>query len=218
MRPRIWRSIAGASLISMLPAACDAPRPTAPVRAAPQGRGGSSISDAELVRELAMARGVVPLPPAPYLRPHSHGSARRSPSIRSERHARHRLHDLSSPRVRHRRWEELVGRTRGNRSRVRSLASRRRVHPAQCAAAVQHERDAAPLLGRSCRGGRTRHPPHAGRRSSTTPNQTRSCATTTPRSSSLGCKAPSSPTRRRFSPNETRSSMAWCSPSRSPRG
>jgi len=69
MRSRLLRSIAGASLISMMPAACDSPRPTAPVRAAPRGRGASSISDAELVRELAMARGVVPLPPAPYVRP-----------------------------------------------------------------------------------------------------------------------------------------------------
>ena len=69
MRSRLWGSIAGATLISMMPAACDAPRSTAPVRAAPQRRGASSISDAELVRELAMARGVVPLPPAPYVHP-----------------------------------------------------------------------------------------------------------------------------------------------------
>jgi hypothetical protein len=61
MRKRTWISIAGVGLITMLSAACDAPRPTAPVRAAPRRSVASSMSDAELVRQLAAARGVVPL-------------------------------------------------------------------------------------------------------------------------------------------------------------
>ena len=69
MRKRPWMSVAGAGLITMLIAACDAPRPTAPVRTAPPGLVASSISDAQLVRQLAAARGIVPLPPTPYVRP-----------------------------------------------------------------------------------------------------------------------------------------------------
>jgi len=69
MRYGTWMPLARASLITMSLAACDAPRPTAPVRAAQRAPVSSLISDAELVRQLAAARGVVPLPPTPYVRP-----------------------------------------------------------------------------------------------------------------------------------------------------
>ena len=69
MRERIRTSIVGAGLILALAVACDTPRPTAPVRPTSPEQVASSISDAELVRQLATARGVVPLPSAPYVRP-----------------------------------------------------------------------------------------------------------------------------------------------------
>ena len=69
MRQRLWTSIVGAGLIYVLFVACDAPSSTAPVRPTTPARVVSSISDADLVRQLAAARGVVPLPPAPYVRP-----------------------------------------------------------------------------------------------------------------------------------------------------
>ena len=61
--------IVEAGLVFTLAIACDAPRPTGPVRSTPPERVVSSISDVDLVRELASARGVVALPPAPYVRP-----------------------------------------------------------------------------------------------------------------------------------------------------
>jgi len=69
VRERIRTSIVGAGLILALAVACDTPRPTAPVRPTSPEQVASSISDAELVRQLATARGVVPLPSAPYVRP-----------------------------------------------------------------------------------------------------------------------------------------------------
>ena len=69
MRRRTWRSIVEAGLISMVAGACDAPRPIAPTPTTPSGQVTASISDADLVRQLAAARRVVPLPHPPYVRP-----------------------------------------------------------------------------------------------------------------------------------------------------
>lgn len=69
MRQRTWRAVALTSLISVPAAACDAPDPTAPARAAERARIAPSISPADLVRQLAAARGISPLPATPYVRP-----------------------------------------------------------------------------------------------------------------------------------------------------
>lgn len=69
MNGSTWRSIVEVGLLSMLAIACDAPRPTAPLRAKPNAEVATSISDAELVRQLAASRGIVPLAPGPYVSP-----------------------------------------------------------------------------------------------------------------------------------------------------
>ncbi len=68
MRQSTWRSVAVAGLISVVSAACDAPSPTAPVHGAERPRVASS-TQTDLVRQLAAARGITPLPPTPYVRP-----------------------------------------------------------------------------------------------------------------------------------------------------
>src|SRR5215216_1439569 len=68
MRQRTWTPIAAVALRFVL-AACDSSRPTAPAAAAPRADVASVTSDAELVRQLAAARGIVALPAAPYVRP-----------------------------------------------------------------------------------------------------------------------------------------------------
>src|SRR5215216_1380708 len=68
MRQRTWTPIAAVALRFVL-AACDSSRPTAPAAAAPRADVASATSAAELVRQLAAARGIVALPPAPYVRP-----------------------------------------------------------------------------------------------------------------------------------------------------
>ena len=163
MNGRTWRSIVEAGILSTLVIACDVPRPTAPARATPNGEVATSSSDADVVRQLAAARQSRALAahtvcaPCSFA-PRSGARVRQDP----ERHPRHLLHDLPSPRVRNGRREEPVGRTRGNRAGARPLACGWRVHSSKCAGALQHERDAAPLLGRSCRGRRARRIPHAG--------------------------------------------------------
>jgi cytochrome c peroxidase len=69
MRERTWKSIVEAGLISVLSIGCDASRPTAPPPVARRAQVTRTISDAELVRQLAAARGVVPMTRAPYVRP-----------------------------------------------------------------------------------------------------------------------------------------------------
>ena len=69
MNGRTWRSIVEAGILSTLVIGCDVPRPTAPPRATPSGEVAPSISDAEIVRQLAAARQIVRLPPTPYVRP-----------------------------------------------------------------------------------------------------------------------------------------------------
>ena len=69
MNGSTWRSIVEVGLLSTLVIGCDAPRPTAPMRATPNAEVATSISDAELVRQLAASRGIVPLAPTPYVRP-----------------------------------------------------------------------------------------------------------------------------------------------------
>jgi len=69
MNGRTWRSIVEVGLLSTLVIGCDAPHPTAPARVTPNAEVAASISDAELVRQLAVARGIVPLAPTPYVRP-----------------------------------------------------------------------------------------------------------------------------------------------------
>ena len=69
MRQRTWRAVALTSLFSVPATARDAPHPTAPAGAAESARIAPSISPADLVRQLAAARGIVPLPATPYVRP-----------------------------------------------------------------------------------------------------------------------------------------------------
>jgi len=69
MNGRPWRSILEAGFLFTLVIGCDAPRPTAPAQATRNAEVAPSISDAELVRQLAVARGVVALAPTPYVRP-----------------------------------------------------------------------------------------------------------------------------------------------------
>jgi len=69
MNGRTWRSIVEAGTLSTLVIACDVSRPTDPARATPNGDVATSISDADVVRQLAAARRIVPLPPTPYVRP-----------------------------------------------------------------------------------------------------------------------------------------------------
>jgi hypothetical protein len=83
MNGRPWRSILEAGFLFTLVIGCDAPRPTAPAQATRNAEVAPSISDAELVRQLAVARGVVALAPTPYVRPALRGSARRWRSTRS---------------------------------------------------------------------------------------------------------------------------------------
>jgi len=58
-----------ASTLSTLVIGCDVSRPTDPARATPNGEVATSISDADVVRQLAAARLIVPLPPTAYVRP-----------------------------------------------------------------------------------------------------------------------------------------------------
>ncbi len=69
MRVRAWRSVGAATLIAVPTVACDSPRPTAPVSVDSSARLTTSASQADLVRLLAASRGIVPLPPAPRVRP-----------------------------------------------------------------------------------------------------------------------------------------------------
>ena len=69
MRRKTWGSVAAADLVFIICTACDAPQPTAPARAAPDVRVASLTSPSDLVRQLAAERGMVPLPPTPYVRP-----------------------------------------------------------------------------------------------------------------------------------------------------
>ena len=69
MNGRTWRSILEAGVVLSLVIGCDAPRPTAPRRVTPNGGVSASMSDAQLVRQLAAAREIVPLPPTPLVRP-----------------------------------------------------------------------------------------------------------------------------------------------------
>jgi len=69
MNGRTWRSIVEAGTLATLVIGCDVPRPTAPPRATPNGEVATSSSDAAVVRQLAAARQIVPLPPTPYVRP-----------------------------------------------------------------------------------------------------------------------------------------------------
>jgi len=69
MNGRTWKSIVQVGLVLTLAVGCDAPRPTAPTQVTPNGAIATSISDAELVRQLAATREIVPLPPKPYVRP-----------------------------------------------------------------------------------------------------------------------------------------------------
>ena len=69
MRQRMRTSIVGAGLLVAMAVACDTPRPTGPARPTSPARIVSSVSDADLVRQLAAARGVVRLVPAPRVRP-----------------------------------------------------------------------------------------------------------------------------------------------------
>jgi cytochrome c peroxidase len=69
MNGRTWRSIVQAGLLFTPVIGCDAPRPTAPARVRPTEDASVSMSDADVVRQLAAARQIVPLPPTPYVRP-----------------------------------------------------------------------------------------------------------------------------------------------------
>ena len=69
MNGRPWRSIVEAGLLVPLVIGCDAPRPTAPARATLNEEVATTMSDPELVRQLAAARQIVPLPPTPHVRP-----------------------------------------------------------------------------------------------------------------------------------------------------
>jgi cytochrome c peroxidase len=69
MRGRTWVLIGETCLSSLATIACDAPRPTAPPSAAPRTQLAASLTQATLVRQLAASRGIVPLPPTPYVRP-----------------------------------------------------------------------------------------------------------------------------------------------------
>ena len=69
MNGRTRRSIVQAGLLPTLVIACDAPRPTAPASVVPNVDVSASVSDAAVVRQLAAARQIVPLPPTPYVRP-----------------------------------------------------------------------------------------------------------------------------------------------------
>jgi len=69
MNGRTWRSIVQVGLLLTVVIGCDVPRPTAPTRVKPNGEIATTISDAELVRQLAANREIVPLPPRPYVRP-----------------------------------------------------------------------------------------------------------------------------------------------------
>ena len=70
MNGRSWKSAVEAGLVVALAIGCDAPRPTAPVRATTANTDiATVVSDAQLVRQLAVARQIVPLPRAPYVRP-----------------------------------------------------------------------------------------------------------------------------------------------------
>ena len=63
------RSLVAAGIISVSIVACDSPRATAPVNLERHARLAASSSQADLVRRLAASRGIVQLPPAPYVRP-----------------------------------------------------------------------------------------------------------------------------------------------------
>ena len=69
MRQRAWRSVAAANLVFIVCTGCDAPQPMAPARPAPSARVASLTPTADLVRQLAGTRGIVPLAPTPYVRP-----------------------------------------------------------------------------------------------------------------------------------------------------
>ena len=69
MNGRTWRSIVQAGLLVSPVIGCDAPRPTAPRRVRPSADASVSMSDADVVRQLAAERQIVPLPPTPYVRP-----------------------------------------------------------------------------------------------------------------------------------------------------
>jgi len=64
-------SVATKGLVFVLLAACDSPHATAPARTVARGpttSTTSTTSTTDLVRQLAAARGIIPLPPAPYVR------------------------------------------------------------------------------------------------------------------------------------------------------
>ena len=160
MRRKTWNTCVAAALLAgplMYCADQSATSPKASASRQPAASTTPATLTPALVRQLAAGRGVVPLPPAPYVRP---ALARLGRALVFDKILSGNR-DISCTTCHLPEFATGDGRSLsvgqgGTGFGPARRHARRGLHPAQRAAAVQHRRDAAPLLGRTRRSRRAR--------------------------------------------------------------